>query len=558
MIRQSTSRHEPKKRAHTALGLFCILFVLIAASPVAGAQEAVVLERGKTIEREIAGRQEHDYQLTLAQGECASLIVEQRGIDVIVRLKGSQGNTVVGVDDEYRDRGEERLDIVAEAAGSYRLSVEPSSLNAPAGWYAVRLAEVRPATENDRLLFEAHKLKLDSDRAVLAGEYENGRRFSERALAIGERVLGKEHPFIATLLISLGDYYEDKHEFAKAIPLFERALAICEKTLGAENPRTVDISRFLAYVYDQVNEVARAARLAERALEVSRRVLGPKHRLVARCLHTLSQVRNDPKEKEELLEQALRIAEEVFGAEHNLVGLILNDLGILHTNKGDYKRAEQYLLRAKAINESLGGLENTAHVATLFNLGRVARERKDYAKAEDLYRRAIAIVEKAFGPDNPRLAIILNNIANIYRARGDYARSLEAHLRVLRMSEATRGPYHPLTLLSLGNIAKTYAAQGNIAEAIRFQARVDAVIERNIEMNLAIGSERQKLSYLNTVAERTDRTISLSSELATGDEAASSLAALVLLQRKGRVQDAMSQGFASLRQRATPEEQALM
>ena len=95
--------------------------------------------------------------------------------------------------------------------------------------------------------------------------------------------------------------------------------------------------------------------------------------------------------------------------------------------------------------------------------------------------------------------MILNNIANIYRAKGEYAKSLDAHLRVLRVAEATRGSYHPLTLLSLGNIAKTYAAQGNIAEAIKFQARVDAVIERNIELNLIIGSERQKLSYLNMV-----------------------------------------------------------
>src|SRR5205085_6724371 len=106
-----------------------------------------------------------------------------------------------------------------------------------------------------------------------------------------------------------------------------------------------------------------------------------------------------------------------------------------------------------------------------------------------------------------------------------------------------------------GNIAKTYAAQGNIAEAISFQTRVDAVIERNIELNLAIGSERQKLSYLKSVAERTDRTISLNADLAPHDEAASALAALVLLQRKGRVLDAMSESFSSLRQRSTADEQ---
>jgi len=137
-------------------------------------------------------------------------------------------------------------------------------------------------------------------------------------------------------------------------------------------------------------------------------------------------------------------------------------------------------------------------------------------------------------------------------------KNLAAHLRVLHISESSRGPNHPLTLLSLGNIAKTYAAQGNVEEALKYQARVDAVIERNIQLNVALGSERQKLSYLNAVAERTDRTISLNVDLAPSNAAASALAALVLIQRKGRVLDAMSESFASLRQRSTPEEQIII
>ena len=166
-------------------------------------------------------------------------------------------------------------------------------------------------------------------------------------------------------------------------------------------------------------------------------------------------------------------------------------------------------------------------------------------------------MENAFGPENPRLAMILNNIANIYRATGDYSRALETHLRVLHISETTRGPYHQLTMLSLGNIAKTYAAQGDVWNAIQYQSRVDEVIEHNIELNMAIGPERQKLDYLNLMSERTDRTISLNVDLAPNIQDASALAALVILQRKGRALDAMSDIFASLRLRSTPEEQAL-
>src|SRR5262249_40937615 len=62
-----------------------------------------------------------------------------------------------------------------------------------------------------------------------------------------------------------------------------------------------------------------------------------------------------------------------------------------------------------------------------------------------------------------------------------------------------------------------------------------------------IGSERQKLLFLNSAAPRTDRTLSLHLLNAPADADAAALAALVLLQRKGRVQDAMADVFAAAR-----------
>ncbi len=538
--------------------MFAIASALSSANVLLAARTEQELEQGKPIERELAGGQQHSYQITLAEGQYASVVVEQRGIDVAVALQTTKGKLVASFDSEYRSQGEEKIEMVAEAL-SYRLIVKATSKSAPTGYYKIRVAEVRAATDNDRMMHEARKLSADSIRAFSEGKYEETRQLAERALAISEKILGKEHPFVADLLSDFANnYYDDKQEFPKAISLLERALAISEKALGEEHPQTAGISRMLAYVYFETNEVAKAERLAQRAVEISQKTLGLEHRLTALCLHTLSQVTRDSEKVEQLLQQALMLSEKILGEDHVNTAVILNDLGVLYTEKGDYQQAGQFLLRSQVIYEKIYGPWNVGQVISLFNLGRLARERKDYAKAEEYYAKSVAILEKAFGPENPRLAMILNNIANIYRAKGEYAKSLDAHLRVLRVAEATRGPYHPLTLLSLGNIAKTYAAQGNIAEAIKFQSRVDAVIERNIEMNLAIGSERQKLSYLNATAERTDRTISLNSDLAPNDGAASALAALVLLQRKGRVLDAMSESFLSLRQRSTPEEQALL
>src|SRR5262245_38954917 len=42
--------------------------------------EAIPLELGKPIERELAGGQSHAYQITLAAGQYLNVVVEQRGI----------------------------------------------------------------------------------------------------------------------------------------------------------------------------------------------------------------------------------------------------------------------------------------------------------------------------------------------------------------------------------------------------------------------------------------------------------------------------------------------
>ncbi len=58
----------------------------------------------------------------------------------------------------------------------------------------------------------------------------------ERAIAIGEKTLGPEHPDLATRLNNLAELYRATGRYAEAEPLYQRAIAIIEKTLGPEHP----------------------------------------------------------------------------------------------------------------------------------------------------------------------------------------------------------------------------------------------------------------------------------------------------------------------------------
>src|SRR6185503_1065314 len=195
----------------------------------------------------------------------------------------------------------------------------------------------------------------------------------------------------------------------------------------------------------------------------------------------------------------------------------------------------------------------------LQNLAIIARDQKDFARALDLDTRALAIRERILGADHGDVAPLLNNIATLYHLTGDEARALPLFFRSLEIREKTVGPYNAGTLNSLSNISKSYAAIGDITQAIVFERRAAAIADKQLSLNLAVGSERQKLAFVRGNAGRTDRTISLHLTQAPGNRDAASLAALVLLQRKGRVQDAMTDIFATIRQRvANPQDRALL
>src|SRR5262249_7263056 len=129
----------------------------------------------------------------------------------------------------------------------------------------------------------------------------------------------------------------------------------------------------------------------------------------------------------------------------------------------------------------------------------------------------------------------------------------------LHILEHAAGPYQPITLIALGEIARTYAAAGDLPNAIARRRQTEALIEKQTVLHLAVGSERQKLAFARSLWEETDGTISLDLRLAPSDADAGALAALVVLQRKGRVLDSMTDTLVATRQRvATARDRELL
>jgi CHAT domain-containing protein/Tfp pilus assembly protein PilF len=523
--------------------------------------QSSLIQPDRAIRREIEAGGSHSFRIALAAGAYAKVILEQQGIDVAVDLRGPDMVLIAEFDDEIRTQGTEQIELVAETPGDYRLTVKAKFMGMPPGHYEIRLAEARAATPSDRSLLETRRLRTESLRLLNAGKDEAALPLAERAQTLAETVLGPEHPYVAKLIADTANIYQIRHNGEKALPLYERALAVLERQLGPDHPETARVAGRLGSLYEQTGDRAKAEQLLRRGLEVSERTLGREHPQVAIILRSVGVFcfdRGDATQAEQNFLHALAIVEKTMGTDNREACEILNNLGALNNDRRAYAQAEPYLQRSLAIAEKLYGRDNFSLASTLNNLGIVElRLKKNYDKAIEYYERALAIREAVLGEDHPDIAGHLINIGNVYRAKGDLARSLEVHLRALAILERTGSPKYT-TLLTLGNIARTYDAIGDIANAVKYQTRVDAAIETYAALNLAIGSERQKLTFLETLSDRTDRTISLNTLLATDDPQASTLAALVLLQRKGRVLDATAGTLGALRERSDEQGRALL
>jgi CHAT domain-containing protein len=540
------------------LSVWLLALALSAQSP----SNITPLEPETVVERPLSTGEEHLYQLSVTKGEYVSVTVEQHGIDVIVQTRSCDGSSIADFQSEHRRQGREEVELVADADGVYTLAIRRAIGPLDPGSYVIRVAGRRTATDADRAMQEARALRSAAGRLQSAAKLEDARATLERALAIAERVRGAEDPFVGRLLFDLGGNALERRDDVKAASLYRHAIDIFENAWGADDPYPAMAESRLALVLQHAGQGPAAEALLRRASDIIEKTLGTDHPWFAGCLTTQAVLRNEAGdwEKAKAIDlRALAILERIGDTNSARYVTLLTNLGEIYRQQQDYVRAESLHTRALDLTVKLEGPEAYRVSGTYTQLAVIARERKEYARSLVYGNRALAIREKILGPDHPDVAQLLNNLAIVYRAMGDERRALDTHFRALRIWEKTAGPYHRSTLISVGNIARTYAAIGDIPNALAFQRRADAIVETQFALNLAVGSERQKLAFVNNMSERTDRTISLHLREAPGNSEAGALAALVLLQRKGRVLDAMTDTFAAARQRVVdPADRSLL
>jgi CHAT domain-containing protein/predicted negative regulator of RcsB-dependent stress response len=482
------------------------------------------LEIGKPIERELARSDRHSYQIGLKANELLHIVVEQRGINVIVSVFGPSGQGITEIDSPNGANGPEPVSFISDVVGNYVLNIYSLDQTNPSGRYEVRIEEQREATPQDRKRMAAfqsfQKGKRLLAQATARSLRESIANFNEalsfwrlvedsRAEAITLGQMGKSHDLLgekmkaldlynqallilqatndrsgeATTLNNIGLLYDSLGERQKALIYYNRALPILQ-TIGDRRVEAYTLSN-IGLAYDSLGEKQKALDNYKRALQMLKDV--GDRQAEAATLNNIGFVYNSLDEKEKALDyfdQALSILRAV--GDHRVEAITINNIGYVHESLGDKQKALEYFNQALPILRVVG--DRRVEAVTLNNIGLAYASLGDRQKALDYFNRSLPI-RRAVG-DRQGEAITLGDIGYSYAASGEYLKASDYYNQALSLSRAVED--RSLEASVLRRRALVARDRGDLLQA---RTSIEAALEIIESLRTKIVSQELRASY---------------------------------------------------------------
>ncbi len=442
------------------------------------------LRPGVAVERRLVATETHAYAAEVAAGKRWLVMLEQKGIDVV--LAATANGTTMAVDTPTYRQGTESLLLAEAASGTVRIEVRPASESVAPGGYEIAIQELSETTAEDRRRLAAEAAMTEAGRLNHHKTAEARRQAAAKyleALAEWRRLESRRQETRA--LFSIGTLSLRADEPRRAIDAYSVALPML-RALGERDAEAIALSNMgLAHWKLGDNDAARARLDEAMALH---RVLGNRYgeavSLNNLCLRSQSQ--GELTEALSCYERALQLLREL--GELQLEALLLSNIGSVQNALGDPRPALESHQRALALRQSTG--DRLGEVRSLKSIAMVYRRIGEMQEALDRYARALDILREV---KNRRLeAVTLNSVGIVYYRLGEPRRALEyleQALRLRRELADRRG--EAITLTALGRVQTSVGAHAQAAELHR----------QALGLRQAIGDRRGQASSLNLLGQ---------------------------------------------------------
>ncbi len=292
----------------------------------------------------------------------------------------------------------------------------------------------------------------------ITGRYEEAKTHMNEALAIFEKIFGKNHHKYINTLNTKAILYKNWGRYTQAELLYLETLKIAEKVLGKSHIDYKVYLENLSLVYQEMGRFEQAESIMLQTLKISSEKLGKYHTNYAASLHNLAslyRMMGYLEQAESITLESLKIRAKILGKNHPIYASSLNSLAVIYYYMGKYKQAEPLFQECLKIRANTIGNAHPRYVMTLNNLAKLYQIIGYYQHAEALQLKVLEILTTSVGKGHPDYATALHNLAQTYQGLASYKQAEFYFQEALLVRKKSLGLSHPLcsnTYISLANL----------------------------------------------------------------------------------------------------------
>ncbi|MCP4661513.1 MAG: CHAT domain-containing protein [bacterium] len=446
---------QPRQNAQRLLA-FLLLAWAALGTPACAPEETPSHSLAGPIVRQLAGDEEpHVHDLELAAGRYGLVAVEQRGIDVVVEVAGSDGRSLATVNAPTYRGGTETLLVAAEVSDTYHVKVRSRFRLVGPGQYTLRIWELSAVEAGDRIRIEAEAAMTEAGKLYFRNIQRDAIEKYQEALSRW-RALGKKREeaqalySIAVLYAEVGDFHHGLEFLRSALPLW--------KNLG-ERVIEATILTEIGHTHFDLSEYKEAQATLDQALALHRALgNGYGEAMTLNLIGMTSQSRGELRDALRHYEDALALLRTLGELEY--ADYSLRNIGLVCYDLGEPKRALKY--HEQACEHAQASGDRTREASSLNDIGVVYRRIGRSQEALTYFDRALEILSEVEGR---RLkARVLNSRGFAYYSLGDTQQALLNYRDALPLREAAgdlRGK-----AVTLSNIGLAHFSLGKPDEAL--------------------------------------------------------------------------------------------
>ena len=190
----------------------------------------------------------------------------------------------------------------------------------------------------------------------------------------------------------------------------------------------------------------------------------------------------------ELLEKGANRIREELADQPAIQATLMDTMGSVYTNLGNYKRATVFLRDALATRRALHTGDHIEVAQSLNRLGQVLKLNADYEEAETILRQSLATRRATLGEEHTDVAQSINELADVLTRAGKFEEAEPLFRAALTMRQKLLGEQHPDVAQSLEDLALNLFDQGDYespAPLLREAVAIRTVVQGDPHPDLA-------------------------------------------------------------------------